>query len=224
MSRRRKSDDLKDMEQLVAAMLSPLRGQPLRLFVRSFTGYEMLPAPRKAAWLRRLGDALTEAGQKINQQGLYSRRANEVGNKIEPFVKEALNDFGFKADVPKTRDGRRQTAGYPDIEVQGLNSRRAPRFYLECKTYNPDNADSSLRSFYLSPPLAKVSMNAVHLLVAYRMEVGQESARQNGLNRYYARDWRLLDLYDLLVDVKHEIQTSNRALYANAPILRGTVE
>ena len=209
--------DLRDMEKLVAAMLTPLQNQPLRMFVRAFTGCAVLPAPRGAAWLDRLACSLTEAGREINAKGLYSRRANEVGNKIEDFVKDVLNRNGFLADTPKTRAGKKKNAGYPDIEVfvpgEGVH------LYLECKTYNPDNRSSSFRSFYLSPPLDKVTKDAVHLLVAYQMRAGDEHERRDGENRYYAQRWVLLDLYDLTVDVKHEVQTSNKKLYS-LPILR----
>ncbi len=209
--------DLRDMERLVAAMLTPLRDQPLRMFIRAFTGCAVLPAPREAAWLDRLASSLTDAGREINAKGLYSRRANEVGNKIEDFVKDALNRKGFQADTPKTKDGKKKNAGYPDIEV--FVPEEGMYLYLECKTYNPDNKSSSLRSFYLSPPLDKVTKDAVHLLVAYQMNVGDEHERRKRENRYYAQKWMLLDLYGLSVDVKHEIQTSNKELYS-LPILR----
>ncbi len=216
--------EMRDMEALVAAMLTPLANQPMRLFIRAFTGCAVRPAPRKAKWLAPLRRALDAAGRAINEEGLFSRRANEVGNKIEPFVREALTAQGFRAGIPSRRDGRRQSAGYPDIEVTGLRGREEPCFYLECKTYNPDNAETTLRSFYLSPPLAKVTRDAMHLLVAYRMEACEEHERRDGLNRYRAREWRLLDLHDLRVDVKHEIQASNRALYGTLePVLTGRI-
>ncbi|RME59671.1 hypothetical protein D6779_03740 [Candidatus Parcubacteria bacterium] len=224
MSESTVNNDMKAMEQLVAAMLEPLRGQPLRLFVRSFTGYKMLPAPSDATWLDPLKCALTEAGQEINRKGLYSVRPNEVGNKIESFVMNALKNHGFLAGVPKTRNGREQKAGYPDIEVNGLKGQPEPQFYLECKTYNPKTVNSTQRTFYLSPPLAKVTKDAIHLLVAYRMEIGKENERQNGKNRYYAKEWKLIDLYDLVVDVKHEVQASNRELYKHNPILTGIIQ
>ncbi len=216
--------ELRDMETLVAAMLTPLKGQPLRLFVRAFTGHAMRQAPEGAPWLDALAEALSEAGREINREVLHSGRPNEAGNRIEPFVKKALNRLGFEAGTPQTRGGGRQSSGYPDIEVRGWRGDASVRFYLECKTYNPANADSTLRSFYLSPPLSKITMDAAHLLVAFRMEAGAESERRDGANRYHAREWRLLDLYDLRVDVKHEIHTSNRALYTElAPVRQGRV-
>ena len=214
----RLQDDLREMEALVRAMLMPLRNRPLRLFIRAFTGCAVLPAPEHAPWLDALARALADAGKTINTKGFYSRRVNEVGTKIETFVLEALRKHGFQAEHPPTREGRKQRAGYPDLLVHGVQGSETPCFYLECKTFQP-TASARLRTFYLSPPLAKITRDAMHLLVAYRIEPGREHERREGMQRYYAREWRLMDLYELRVDVKHEIQASNQALHA-LPILR----
>ena len=41
------------------------------------------------------------AGNDINKQEIRKRRANEVGNAIEPFVKQALHKIGYNADTPR---------------------------------------------------------------------------------------------------------------------------
>jgi len=218
------TDEMEEMRALVRAMLTPLRRQPMRLFVHAFTGCKVLEMNRSPELLDALKASFQAAARAINSQGLYSRRVNEAGNKIEPFVREALIAAGFHADVPENRDGRRQTAGYPDLFVRGHDRLACPPFYLECKTFNPANADSGLRSFYLSPPLSKVNHDAAHLLLAFRMAPGAESERKDGMARYEAREWKLLDLFDLKVDVKHEIQASNRDMYgALPPLLEGSV-
>lgn len=76
---------------------------------------------------------------------IQSPRPNEVGNHIEPFVKDALNSLGMKAEIPLTSNGKHQSAGYPDVFIQDVDNRIT---YLECKTYNQKSIGSSFRAFY----------------------------------------------------------------------------
>jgi len=76
-------------------------------------------------------------------------RPNEVGNDIEPYIKSALNSLGLNADVPIGPKGRKKSTGYPDI-LFWFN--KSP-YYLECKTYNIENIETTQRSFYRAFPL-----------------------------------------------------------------------
>jgi hypothetical protein len=75
-------------------------------------------------------------GLEVNKKGILRPRPNEVGNDIEPFVKNALNKYNYKADTPKTISGKKKSTGYPDIEFIDEFNRYN---YLECKTYNINN-------------------------------------------------------------------------------------
>ena len=76
-------------------------------------------------------------------------------------MRSALNSLGMNATTPFTAHGGQKSAGYPDIEFR-FQSRVG---YLECKTYNIENADSSLRAFYLQPSEnTKITVDAHHLL------------------------------------------------------------
>lgn len=157
------------------------------------------------------GEALEAAAiaalRAINREGVTAGRVNEVGNAVEPFVIAALRSHGFAAGIPVTRSGRHQAAGYPDVAAR----RGGNAFYLEVKTYNPANEDTTQRSFYLSPSDdPKVTEPAFHLLIGFAME-------PVGDGRYLARSVRLLDLFELPLNLKLEFNASNRDLYGPEP-------
>ncbi|EQD65223.1 Type II site-specific deoxyribonuclease, partial [mine drainage metagenome] len=89
--------------------------------------------------------------------------------------------------------------------------RRNPPIYLECKTYNLDNVATTQRSFYLSPPLAKVTRDAFHLLLAFQTE------KKSG--RFFPTKFRLLSIEALPLDLKHEFNQNNRVLYSSCPTI-----
>ena len=67
--------------------------------------------------LARLRRVISLSGERAFREGLFANRPNEAGNRIERFVREALNEAGLAADTPKTKSGKRKSAGYPDIQV-----------------------------------------------------------------------------------------------------------
>ena len=98
---------------------------------------------------------------------MESNRVNEVGNKIEPFVKNALISMGVEADTPKTKDGKKKSTGYPDLEFRDKNGKW---HYLECKTYNAKNVDTTQRSFYFSPSEGfKVIRDSFHFVISFEI-------------------------------------------------------
>ena len=80
-----------------------------------------------------------------------------------------------------------------------------------------------MRSFYLSPSEAfKVSLDAKHLLLAFGMEA--RAVRGSRDSRYTPRSFKLVDLHDLLCDVKYEFNSDNRRLYVpDLLLLQGDV-
>ena len=110
----------KRLENVIKQMLTPLKDIPLRLVIEAISGYKILPfdpTDRKdLTMLDNLIKACNLAGKKVNVKGISRTRPNEVGNDIEPFVKDALRSVGYHADAPKTKSGGKKTAGYPDIE------------------------------------------------------------------------------------------------------------
>lgn len=196
------------LESVIRQMLQPLKGVPFNLAIEAMTGHRVIEFDIGKGNHRRLLDALVAgalaAGEAINQSGIVSKRVNEVGNKIEPFVRDALNALpGARAVIPATPSGKRKNAGYPDIEFTLGDT----TCYIECKTFNPDTLDTTQRSFYFSPSAQfKVTRDALHFLLSYEM------FRQGGC--YKTSRFKLLVIESLSLDVKHEFNSDNHRLYS----------
>ncbi|MBI4669096.1 MAG: hypothetical protein HY747_07895 [Elusimicrobia bacterium] len=206
------------LETIIKQMLTPLKNIPLPLVIEGISGKRLIPFNPKDSKdvkvLEILRDVAAMAGKKINERGILRPRPNEVGNDIEPFVKEALNRVGCRAETPTTSDGKKKSMGYPDIKFVDQFNRTN---YLECKTFNIDNIATAQRSFYLSPSDDfKVTENAHHFLLSYEIFV---KARKGRNNLYNCRSWKIISLENLDVDVKYEFNSDNVRLYARELVL-----
>jgi len=196
------------LESVVKQMLQPLKGVPFNLAIEAITGYKVLEFDIGNGMHRTILDVLiraaTDAGNEINRNGIISKRVNEVGNKIEPFVRSALERIpGVSASIPATHSGKRKAVGYPDIEVC-INGAHC---YLECKTFNSKTSETTQRSFYFSPSDEfKVTRDALHFLISYEMRLEGE--------KYKTAGFKLLALESLSLDVKHEFNSDNKRLYS----------
>jgi len=152
-----------------------------------------------------LTQAAMLALQKINKNGITANRVNEIGNAVEPYVIEALNEMGFNAHIPPTQTGHSKSTGYPDIRAKREND----VFYIEVKTYHPQNEQTTYRTFYLSPSNdPKVTQPAFHLLIAFAMLPDENK-------NYFAQKVSLLDIANLHLHLKMEFNASNRDLYSS---------
>jgi hypothetical protein len=182
---------------------------PFKTVLHATTGHRLIDLdtnnPAHVELRAKILQAAALAGQRARQSGIATARANEAGNQLEPFVRDALKEVDLDARIPRTTAGRTQSAGYPDIEIDGP----AP-CYLELKTYNAATANTTQRSFYYSPSTTpKVTRDALHLLLAYEL---QRVERDGGIV-FLPVHWKLLTLQDLEVDLKFEFNQSNRGLY-----------
>lgn len=213
-----KNNYTEKLEQVIKQMLQPIKNIPFNLVIEAISGVSVLPfnenddGDKKV--LETLVKAVNIAGSEINKVGIIRPRPNEVGNDVETYVMSALNDLGYKADKPTTASGKKRSAGYPDIEFTDETSRIN---YLECKTYNIKSKSTSFRSFYLSPSESfKVTDEAHHFAVSYEIYV----SGTRGENKIYkCREWKILSLEELSVDVKYEFQSDNKRLYSKELIL-----
>lgn len=213
-----KDDYTHKLENVIKQMLQPIRGLPFKLVVEALCDCKVIPFEpedlKDKAVLKMLISVATDAGRSININGIRRTRPNEVGNDIEPFVKEALKSRGYQADVPRTLSGTRKATGYPDIEFTDEFGRLN---YLECKTYNIDNITTTQRSFYLSPSDDfKVTQDAHHFIISYEIYVDGREGRNN---IYKCRSWKVLSIEELSVDVKYEFNSDNIRLYSKDLIL-----
>ncbi len=204
---------VKQLEDVIRKMLVPLRDIPLKIVIKSLSGYDILDFdknyPADEQLLDCLIKALKNSMQSINNKGIQTMRPNEAGNAIESYVKYELTRLGCYADTPNTQSGRKKSSGYPDIIFKDLSGRYN---YLECKTFNKKDLDSSLRTFYLSPSSDfKITDNAHHFLASFEME-------RRGF-RFFVKGFKLLTLEKLNVDVKNEFNANNKELYKPENIL-----
>ena len=200
------------LENVIKQMLTPLKDIPFNLVIESMSGKKVISFDFKNAehkkLLRLLKQAALKAGKEINKTGILRPRPNEVGNDIEPFIKNALNSLNLNADVPTGPSGSKKATGYPDI-LFWFNEKP---YYLECKTYNIENIATTQRSFYFSPSDEfKVIYDALHLLMSFEIYVDGESGRNH---IYKCRHYKILSLESLSLDVKYEFNSDNKRMYS----------
>jgi hypothetical protein len=207
----------RQLEESIRRFLEPIKGIPLAVVIKALTGCEVLSFDPGVMENRKLIEDLSHAaglaGQNAFQEGIVASRPNEAGNRIEPFVLEALGRVGLKADRPSTRTGKRRAAGYPDIEIV---SRDGVIAYLDCKTYSTATKDQSFRTFYFSPSDdPKITKDGFHLLMSFELDVQERKGRKV----FVPVSWQIYSLDKLLIQVKHEFNASNRELYRREALL-----
>jgi len=208
-----KDDYVKQLEDVIGKMLSPLKNIPLKIVIKSLSGHEILDFnkndPYDSELLECLKKAFKNTMQSINNNGIVKARPNEVGNAIEGYVKVELKNLGCNATTPKTKSGKQKSTGYPDI----MFNYKGKDNYLECKTFNEKDLTSSLRTFYLSPSDDfKITKDAHHFLVSFEMEKRKD-------NKFYVKGFKILTLEKINVDVKNEFNANNKELYKSSNIL-----
>ncbi|MEW6558566.1 MAG: hypothetical protein AB1349_14650 [Elusimicrobiota bacterium] len=207
------NDYTKRLEIVVKQMLQPLKDIPFNLVIESLTGKKVLRFNNESKDHQKVLDLLRQAaisaGKKVNKTGILRPRPNEVGNDIEPYVKVALNTLDLNAGVPTTgKSGKKKATGYPDI-LFWFNKKP---YYLECKTYNIDNIETTQRNFYFSPSNEfKVIYDATHFMLSFEIYV----AGEKGDNHIYkCRHFKILSIESLSLDIKYEFNSDNKRMYS----------
>jgi len=205
-------DYIKKLENVIKQMLKPLRDIPFNLVIETITGKKVISFDfnnkEHQQVLELLKQAALMAGKEINKIGILRPRPNEVGNDIEKYVREALNLVGLKADIPIGPSGHKKAMGYPDI-IFWFNGNP---YYLECKTYNIENIETTQRSFYFShSDEFKVIYDTIHFLLSYEIYVEGE---KEGKHIYKCKHYKILSIESLSVDVKYEFNSDNKRMYS----------
>ncbi len=206
------------LEEVVKQMLVPYKKIPFNLVIEVLSGCNIIPFNNKdkkdIVLIKKLIKAVSAAGENFNKNGVLRSRPNEVGNDIESFVKQALNDIKYKAGTPLTSKGGKKSTGYPDIEFTDEFHRVN---YLECKTFNIKNISTTQRSFYLSPSENfKITKDAHHFVVSFEIYEAK-SVGKNSL--FKCKSWKILAIENLQVDVKYEFNADNARLYASEMVI-----
>jgi hypothetical protein len=202
----------KRLENIVKQMLQPLKDIPFNIVIEAMTGKKVISfdftKQEHQMVLRLLKQSALSAGKEINKTGILRTRPNEVGNDIEPYVRNALNSLGLNADIPVGPSGHKKAAGYPDI----LFWFNQEPYYLECKTYNIETANTTQRSFYFSPSDEfKVTYDAPHFILSYEIYVAGEKGNKH---IYKCKHYKMLSIESLSLDVKYEFNSDNKRVYS----------
>lgn len=208
----------KKLEMAIQEFIRPLKNLPFHLVINILSGYEVEKFNPDDSNHKKTLEALKAIArlscQLINKKGIKRKRANEVGNDIEKYVIQAFRKCNYKADKPSTSQGKKKSTGYPDLEFCVLDNKW---HYLECKSYNIKNKDTSMRTFYLSPSKDfKITHSGIHFILCF--EIYQDH-REDDFNVYKTKGWKILDAYNLDIDLKYEFNSDNRRLYKPELIL-----
>lgn len=207
------------LENVLAQMLKPIKDIPFSTIIKSISGFSVVPICKANVDDKAVISSLTKAAKHcmkaVRAKPIIRPRPNEVGNDIEEYVKAAVIKAGLKCERPRTVSGKLKSTGYPDLLVYDAKNRP---IYLECKIYSAGTKGSTMRSFYLSPSEDfKVGMDARHLLIAFGMVNKNVAGTRN--SEYTATEFKLVDLRDLLCDVKNEFNSDNIRLYGQDKLL-----
>lgn len=187
--------------------------------VQATTGKKVLPldsendpvAQRILAALKNALATTLEQANAAKSEARRSARINEASKFFEDRLREVLNATpGFSCDHPKTRDGKVQRSGYPDLRLVHQASGRV--VYLDPKVYAEDSTDSSFRTFYYEPGegTGKILEDAHHLIL------GIAHDGKTGAWTYTA--WKIVDVATLPLQLKTEFNASNRELYRSEAV------
>lgn len=210
---------VEELEAVLARFLQPLRGIPFPVVIKALADTSVLAIEPENADDKGLVELIAKAavvvGELVRVNPIRRNRPIEVGNDIEPFVMEALEQVGLSAERPRSAKGRGQQVGYPDVLLTDEKGRPT---YLECKIFGEGSAITTMRSFYLSPSAnPKVCLDARHLLLAFGVE--REPIPESRDSYYRPTSYRLIDLFGLKCDVKYEFNADNARLYDDAMLL-----
>lgn len=218
-------DYVKQLEETIGKFLKPVEGIPFHVVIEALYGHKVirlnLEDEKDVQLVKDLSRVAQTAGKNANAKGIFRNRPNEVGNDIEGFVKEALKDVRYRPETPMTAGGTRKAVGYPDIYFKDKHDRH---IYLECKTYNKANINTTLRAFYFSPAeedQAKIIYDAPHIVMSFEIR----QIQRDGRRCYIPTAWKLVSIHSMKVSVKHEFNASNRDIYRRSAILaEGKIE
>jgi len=208
----KKNEYIKKLENVIKQMLQPLKDIPFNIVIEAMTGKKVISFDSTnldhQKVLELLKKAALKVGKKINETGILRSRPNEVGNDVESYLKDALNDVGLESDIPTSKNGHKKSTGYPDIIFWYNNN----PYYLECKTYNIKNINTTQRSFYFSPSDEfKVIYDAPHFILSFEIYVDGEKENKP---IYKCKRYKILSIESLSVDVKYEFNSDNKRMYS----------
>jgi hypothetical protein len=192
---------------------------PFPEIVKAATGKQVLAVDLKDETQRELISKICNSAAEVMRQmntpdsiAQKQRRINEVSSHFEDELKKLLNEVpGLSCDFPRTKEGKVQRSGYPDLRLEDKKSGRI--IYLDPKLYEAGGRSSTLRTFYFEPKsdTGKIHDDAIHLIVGFE--------HTGKVGEWKFTNWELVDLSKFRVRLKAEFQGSNRDLYRDEAVV-----
>jgi len=157
------------------------------------SGYEVLPLT--ADIIAELTPLITQAILNYNAGPVWTGRVNEFGNHMETVLAATAPTL---FDTPRTAKGLKRSTGYPDHKYLSATTKAV---YVECKIFDQGSIASAQRSFYISS-FDKITADAVHAVVSFEH-----------VNKILTGNFKLVDMRDVVLTLKHEYQCGNDTLY-----------
>lgn len=180
--------------------------------IESTSRVNMLPFNDADPAHHQIRKLITEVGtdvslemSQIGSAVRENRRINEASRHFEDALREKIDAHEeFTCSIPKTKEGKEQRSGYPDLRIEHLTSKTV--VFLDPKLFEEKSRKSSFRTFYYEPGKTnKVTEDAIHLLVGFP---------HDGKTRQWTFGKpEIVDLFHLKVKLKTEFSASNRELY-----------
>jgi len=191
-------------------------GIPFSTVIEEVTGKKIIKANSEyiKGKLGILANCFNKIVENSKIRPIKVKRVNELGNALEPILKNQINTTKLKCGLPLTALGRKQSSGYPDLIMEDNDK----TIYIEVKTYakKEGSLTSSFRSFYYEPKkdTSKVNKDGYHLLIAF----GHIGKDEDNIG-YVLDDWHLIDLSKINVFFKGEFQSNNKNMYKKENII-----
>lgn len=202
---------MEDFDIFVRRLIKGAKNVLFRDVVKSASGFNILKVDGVyLEAIKQIKESLKSDLDSISKsiEKNFSGRANELSNYLEGVVKTHINNKlrGFLASIPKAGKNRR-SAGYPDLIVE---FEKGKYVYVEVKTYQIKTINSSLRSFYFKPSEQnKIMESCPHIIIGFEVI----SLGRNNRSPFKINNFKIVDLYDLKVDLKPEFNANNPAIY-----------
>lgn len=195
----------------IKRLMKGARGILFRDVIKTSTGYNLIKAD--GVYLNTINKIKTSIRNSLSlisasTKKSYTGRANELSNYLEGVLKIHINNklSDINASIPKVGK-KKQSAGYPDLIIEFDKQKY---IYVEVKIYQKKTINSKLRTFYFQPAENnKISESCPHILIGFEVE----SLGQNNRSPFIIKDFKIVDLYSLKVDLKPEFNASNPAIY-----------
>lgn len=196
------------LRELSKELLRPLKKVPFWLVIETLTSHRVErfgDDPRDEQLLGALAGAAMETTAATQRARVRANRPNDVSVQIESLIKPRLEGREV------TLETLRGTGGCPDLKMRDRYGRAA---FLEIKVSRTENIDTgSPRNFFYQPTEgSKIDCPARHLICAFAIE-------EVSTKRWRAVNWRIADLWGLVVSLKPEFNADNRALYSSDNLL-----